>query len=240
MAIGSDIMMVLDECVELPAKRDYLEKSIEVTTRWAERCLKYYQRKSKKLAKKDKALLFGIVQGGLEKDLRLKSAGDLANLDFDGYAVGGLSVGESEDEMYSVLDYVTDAMPAMKPRYLMGVGYPHQIVSAVKRGVDMFDCVIPAREARHGRLYRFRKVKSVLVSKNFYETLNLKGEKNKFSKLPISPDSAFPELRKHTLSYLRHLFMSGDPTAQRLTTLNNLEFYLTLMKRLREELKNKQ
>lgn len=238
-SIGSDIMMVLDECVELPAKRDYLEKSVEVTTYWAERCKKFHE-KIKKQSKQKPALLFGIVQGGLEKDLRIKSADDLSQIGFDGYAIGGLSVGETEQEMYSVLNYITDSLPEDKPRYLMGVGYPHQIVEAVKNGVDMFDCVIPTREARHGRLYVWKKRTRLMDSKaRFYETINMKAQKYQFDKTPINKSSRFSELRNHSKAYLRQLFVTRDPTAQRLTTLNNLEFYMDLMEQIRKELKLK-
>jgi len=241
-AIGSDIMMVLDECVELPADKKYLEQSIELTTRWADRCKKYFD----KTFKKDKPLLFGIVQGGLDKELRLKSAKQLESVGFDGYAVGGLSVGESEQEMYDVLDYLPDSMPDDKPRYLMGVGYPHQMVEAVKSGIDMFDCVIPTREARHGRLYLWNKVfvesdRNILElednSKEFYRTINIRNESFKFDDKVINENSRFEELRTYTFAYLRHLFVTDEPLAQRLSTLNNLEFYLDLMRRVREDIK---
>ncbi len=235
-AIGSDIMMVLDECVEIPAKRNYLRKSIALTTEWAEQSKKACQKYCKN--EKKKPLLFAIVQGGLEQDLRLQSAEQLQKIGFDGYAIGGLSVGESEREMYQVLDYTVPALPENKPRYLMGVGYPHQIVEAVKRGVDMFDCVIPAREARHGRLYNFSKIKNGILDagKGFYQTANAKAEKFKFDTSPINAESEFSELRNYSKAYLRHLFVTEDSLAQRLATLNNLEFYLTMMRRIREEL----
>jgi queuine tRNA-ribosyltransferase len=235
LAIGSDILMVLDECVKLPATREYLEKSIDLTTSWAQRCKKYFDKKTKALKKKP--LLFGIVQGGLEKDLRFKSAKALTQFNFDGYAIGGLSVGETEKEMFEALKYVDEILPEDKPRYLMGVGYPHQIVEAVKRGVDMFDCVIPTREARHGRLYLWKNAKNLLSAKGkFYQTVNIKAQKFQFNKSPINKQSVFPELRNHTKAYLRQLFVNDDPTAQRLLTLNNLEFYLNLMQKLRDEL----
>lgn len=232
MSIGSDIMMVLDECVELPADREYLAKSVSLTSYWAERCKKYLDNKN--FPEKERPLLFGIVQGGLDKDLRLRSAEDLVNLDFDGYAIGGLSVGESEDEMYQVLDYICDALPEDKPRYLMGVGYPHQIVEAVKRGIDMFDCVIPTREARHGRLYFWNKGKDLLNDRDFYRTENIRLEKFKFDQEPINKDSKIELLRTYSKAYLRHLFVTEEPLGQRLATLNNLEFYMELMRRLRK------
>ena len=239
MAIGSDIMMVLDECVELPAKRDYIEKSVELTTRWAARCKVYMNRTLRQAQDDNRPLLFGIVQGGLEKDLRIKSANDLVKIGFDGYAVGGLAVGEGVQEMYSVLDYICKELPEDKPRYLMGVGYPEQIVEAVKRGIDMFDCVIPSREARHGRLYFYKNSKSkILNSKNggFYKTVNIKNKKFEFDLSPINKNSKIELLRKYSKAYLRHLFNVEDPLAQRLATLNNLEFYLDLMKKIRAEL----
>jgi len=242
MAIGSDIMMVLDECVELPAERDYLEKSIELTARWASRCFEYYFKKVKK-SKKNRALLFGIIQGGTDLDLRTKSALALKKLDFDGYAIGGLAVGESEQEMYSILQHIDKLLPKDKPRYLMGVGYPNQIVQAVKYGIDMFDCVIPTREARHGRMYfwnekvNFKKAFWKNNDKSFYTVANIKKELFKNDFLPINKESAFPELKNYSKAYLRHLFITDEPLAARLCTLNNLEFYLTLMSKIKEELK---
>ena len=242
MNIGSDIMMVLDECVKLPAERDYLEKSVELTTMWAARCKKFYLSKFKDSDAIDRPLLFGIVQGGLEPDLRKKSARDLGKIGFDGYAIGGLAVGETEQEMYSALDFIGPLLPEDRPRYLMGVGYPHQIVEAVKRGVDMFDCVIPAREARHGRLYAWNQSfiksgKNILElsenSKEFFTAINIRNEEYKFDLRPINPASKFSELQKYSRAYLRHLFNVEDPLAQRLATLNNLEFYLSLMAEVR-------
>ncbi|MFH0987901.1 MAG: tRNA guanosine(34) transglycosylase Tgt [Parcubacteria group bacterium] len=251
MAIGSDIMMVLDECVALPAKRNYVERSVELTRAWAKRCKDYFvsatdQANQRNQLNKPNQLLFGIVQGGLEKDLRIKSAHDLTKIGFDGYAVGGLAVGEEIEQMYSVLDYITDELPSDKPRYLMGVGYPEQIVEAVKRGVDMFDCVIPTREARHGRLFVIEggwderdkrdRLNILEGDKDFYKKLNIKAEKYQFDETPINADSQFAELREHSKAYLRHLFVVEDPTAQRLATLNNVEFYLNLMRQIRLEL----
>ena len=242
MNIGSDIMMVLDECVKLPAEKKYLEKSIKLTTFWAKRCKDYFDKVCVDKQEAERPLLFGIVQGGLEKDLRLESAVSLKQIGFDGYAIGGLAVGETEQEMCSVLKYLCSELPEDKSRYLMGVGYPHQIVEAVKAGVDMFDCVIPTREARHGRLYFWNsefieKQRNILeldfLSKEFYTTLNIHNEENKFDLSPINSESKFPELRRYSRAYLRHLFVSEDPLAQRLSTLNNLEFYLGLMGKIR-------
>ncbi len=245
MNIGSDIMMVLDECVKLPAEKKYLEKSIKLTTFWAKRCKDFFEKTCAGLDKSSRPLLFGIVQGGLDKVFRLESANGLKEIGFDGYAIGGLAVGETEQEMCSVLDYICAELPADKPHYLMGVGYPHQIVEAVKAGIDMFDCVIPTREARHGRLYFWNKdfvEKTVnimeldFLSKEFYTTLNIKNEENKFDLTPINSKSKFSELQRYSLAYLRHLFVNEDPLAQRLATLNNLEFYLGLMERIRSDI----
>jgi len=154
-----------------------------------------------------------------------------------------LAVGESEQEMYSALEMTCPHLPEDKPRYLMGVGYPHQIVEAVKRGIDMFDCVIPTREARHGRLYKFQsssdknQVDNILeAGKEFYSTINIKNEKFKFDQSPINAESQFAELRNYSKAYLRHMFNTDEPLAQRLATLNNLEFYLSLMEKIRSEL----
>lgn len=232
--IGSDIIMALDECVKLPAERRYLAASAELTTAWAKRCKAYINANDTK----NKPLLFGIVQGGTDKELREKSVRQITAIGFDGYAVGGLAVGETEQEMYSTLDLTVDKLPADKPRYLMGVGYPHQIVEAVKRGVDMFDCVIPTREARHGRLYCFilDKLSVLDAGDSFYERINIRNEEYKFDLSPINKNSRLAELRRYSKAYLRHLFVVDDPLAQRLATLNNLEFYLELMRKIRVEI----
>lgn len=239
--LGSDIVMVLDECVELPAERQYLEKSVDLTSVWAKRCRSYFDYKTKKMTNNSKPLLFGIVQGGLEKDLRQKSAIELQEIGFDGYAIGGLSVGETEKQMYDTLDVLFEKLPDNKPRYLMGVGKPENIINAVKRGVDMFDCVIPTREARHGRLYLWKKNKiSEKIfwnkPKAIYQTINIKAEKFREDFSPINKYSAFPVLRNYTKAYLRHLFASQEPLAIRLATLNNLEFYLSLMEKIRNDI----
>jgi queuine tRNA-ribosyltransferase len=233
--IGSDIIMVLDECVELPANREYLEKSVEMTTAWAKRCREHLNTKIVDLDA-GKPLLFGIVQGGTEADLRERSAEQLKSIGFEGYAIGGLAVGESEEEMLKTVDLTTNFLPEDKPRYLMGVGYPHQIVEAVKRGVDMFDCVIPTREARHGRLYIMEDESRIMTDSEFYSTINVTGEKFKFDLSPINEKSKFPVLRNLSKAYLRHLFVVEDPQAFRLATLNNLEFYLGMMETIRAEL----
>jgi len=219
--IGSDIKMVLDVCSPYPCTKEQAEEDLKLTHVWATKALEYHQKS------KSKNLLFGIVQGATYKDLRIKSAEYLSKLDFDGLAVGGLAVGESNQTMYQVLDYLIDYLPENKPRYLMGVGKPENIVEAVKRGVDMFDCVIPTREARHGRLYLWRG-KGNLSSKNFYEVINITNSKYKNSIKKIDD--------RYTFGYLHHLFKAGEPLALKLATQNNIKFYLDLMDKIRQHI----
>lgn len=220
-ALGSDIMMVLDECVGLPSSRQKVIEALERTTRWAKIALDY-----KNKLKIKKQLLFGIVQGGDYQDLRLRSAQEIISLNFDGYAVGGLAVGEPAKTMYQVLDYTVPELPEDKPRYLMGVGYPDNILAAVKRGIDMFDCVIPTREARHGRI--FIRTKRDLSGK-FYKTINIRNSQFKNSKV---------KLGNYSLGYIHHLFKTQEMLGLRLATLNNLEFYLSLMQDIRQDIKS--
>ena len=254
MAIGSDIMMVLDVCCELPATKEKLEESLDLTYEWGKRCKEFFasaksnrgisDSPQQKAASAKKSALFGIIQGGVDKDLRLKSTEQITSIDFDGYAIGGLSVGESAEQMYEVLDCVCPNLPEDKPRYLMGVGKPENIIEAVKRGIDIFDCVIPTREARHGRLYLFKEnvdFEKLLdskekVDKDFYYAINIKSEPFKQDFSAINENSKFEVLRNYSKAYLRHLFDVHEPLAQRLATLNNLEFYLGLMKQIRSNL----
>ncbi|NQU78056.1 tRNA guanosine(34) transglycosylase Tgt, partial [Candidatus Falkowbacteria bacterium] len=253
--IGSDIAMVLDECVGYPATRREVEKAVERTTCWAG--------ESKKAMKQcnNETMVFSINQGGIYKDLRLKSARELTSINFDGYAIGGLAVGEPWQKAIKVLDWVVPELPENKPRYLMGVGYPEQIIQAVKKGIDMFDCVIPTREGRHGKLFLWKKSHQNKSTKNylpltkarlaeglprrrenkrggkeFYDTIQITNAKFTRNFSPINKNSKFPELREYSLAYLRHLFKTGEPLAHRLATLNNLEFYLTLMSKIRENI----
>lgn len=231
VALGSDIMMVLDECVGLPIKKDKASQAVERTSLWAQLAIDYKKKLDKKSKKIKKQLLFGIVQGADFKDLRIKSAQELVAMNFDGYAIGGLAVGESNDVMYKVLDYTVDYLPDNKARYLMGVGYPENILEAVRRGVDMFDCVIPTREARHGKLY-VRKKKD--LSKGFYETITITNAKFQKDKKAINSGS----LKKYSRAYLHHLFKTQEPLGIRLATINNLEFYLNLMSDIRVAIKS--
>jgi len=246
--IGSDIAMVLDVCPPSTATHQEVKAAVEITTKWAKAAwaeIKKSRKSEIKKINKDQ-LYFAIIQGGIHRDLREQSLKDLAMLDFDGYAVGGLAVGESHQAMYGVLDYLAPAMPTDKPRYLMGVGTPENIVEAAKRGIDMFDCVIPTREARHGRLY-IRNNESRIMNhgiKNhnslfaihnsrFYETINIANAKFKHDFTPVNQTN----LKQYSKAYLHHLFKTGEPLAMRLATLNNLDFYLRLMEQIRKEIK---
>ncbi len=258
-AIGSDIRMVLDVCSPSQCSREQAAKDLEITLKWAKISLGTHHDAPKRLS--SKYLLFGIVQGALYKDLRLKCVEELKKMNFsmsasgwDGYAIGGLAVGESPQEMYKVLDYTVPALPANKPHYLMGVGYPEQIIEAVKRGIDMFDCVIPTREARHGRLYLWNNLSlracpinetsflqggrsDLVLSNQFYKTINIRLKKFAQDFSPINPASKIPELKNYTKAYLRHLFSVEEPLALQLATLNNVEFYLDLMNKIRQSIK---
>ncbi len=232
LSLGVDIAVCLDECVALPASYEYIKKSVDLTTYWARKAKRYYQRVKEKLG--SETLLFAVIQGGLDRELRLQSLNDLVEIGFDGYNIGGLSVGESAEEMYEVLSYLVPIMPADKPRYLMGVGYPENIVEAVKYGVDMFDCVIPTREGRHGRL--FMRTASILDQK-FYTTININRARFARDDNPINPASKIKELRELSRAYLHYLFKIKEPLASRLATLNNIEFYLDLMQEIRDNIK---
>src|SRR3989338_3786052 len=247
--IGSDIAMILDVCPSSKENKSKIKAAVDLTTIWAKEASQEIKKTRKPENNKSRnQLFFGIIQGGLYKDLRLKSLNDLVSLGWDGYAIGGLAVGESPKEMYKVLDYLTPAMPKDKPRYLMGVGTPANIIEAVKRGVDMFDCVIPTREARHGRLYCFPSLPrrglrggwptvgqflpglSLGKEGKFYTTINITNARFRSDKTPINNTN----LKQYSRAYLHHLFKTKEPLAMRLATLNNLEFYLTLMVEIRQ------
>jgi len=229
--IGSDIVMSLDECPPYPSTRKYVRESLELTTKWARVGYKYFQKNNKS----SKQHLFGIVQGSSYLDLRTQSAKDLVSLNFDGYAVGGLAVGEPIKEMYKILDHTVPLLPDDKPRYLMGVGKPEQIIESVKRGIDMFDCVIPTRNARHGVMYVW---KNKDLKGKFYDEVRIK--QAKYTKDIKCPDKLCDCSTCHGYSraYLRHLFMIGDSAAHRLATIHNLKFYLELMKIIRYKINN--
>lgn len=223
--LGSDIAMAFDECVENPAPYDYVKKSCERTLRWLERCkVEHDLQKGLPDAVNPKQMLFGINQGGTYADLRVWHMKETAKIPCDGYAIGGLAVGEETQVMYDIIDAVEPHMPIDKPRYLMGVGTPSNLIEAVSRGVDFFDCVMPARNARHGKLYTWEGA------------LNIKNEKYKTDERPIDPVCQCPVCQNFSRSYLRHLFASGEMLAMRLAVLHNLYFYNSLMARIRESL----
>ena len=217
--LGSDIMMCFDECAPYPSSYDYIKNSMERTSRWAERCKAYHN------DKEDQAL-FGIVQGGMYKDLRKISAQDLVSLDFPGYAVGGLSVGEPLKLMNEILDYTSDYLPENKPRYLMGVGTPDYLFEAVERGIDMADCVLPTRIARNGTLMTS---KGRLVIKNARY-------KDDFSKPDDECDCEV--CQNYSRAYLRHLFNVDEILGLRLATIHNLHFLIHLMEEIRKSIAN--
>ena len=217
--LGSDIMMAFDECAPYPATHDYVEHSMLRTTRWAKRCKNYHKNT-------DNQALFGIIQGGMYKDLRKKSAEDLIELDFPGYAVGGLSVGEPKDMMVDILDYTTDLMPKDKPRYLMGVGTPDYLFEAVEHGIDMADCVLPTRIARNG---------TVMTSKG---KLVIKNAKYKEDFTPLDHECDCYVCKNYTRAYIRHLFNVDEILGLRLASIHNLHFLINLMKNIRESIKN--
>ncbi len=223
--LGSDIAMAFDECVENPAPYDYVKQSCERTLRWLARCKREHDRLNRLPdAVNPQQMLFGINQGGTVPDLRVWHMKEIAALDCDGYAIGGLAVGEPTETMYEIIDAVEPHMPQHKPRYLMGVGTPVNILEGVARGIDMFDCVLPARNARHGKLYTWEGA------------LNIKNEKYKTDDRPIDPTCDCPVCRNFSRAYLRHLFAAGEMLAMRLAVLHNLYFYNNLMARIRQAL----
>ena len=225
--LGSDIAMAFDECIENPAPREYVERSIARTTRWLERCVIEHKRLNELPdCVNPGQMLFGINQGGTYADLRVQHMEDIAKLDCDGYAIGGLAVGEPTQVMYDIIDAVEPHMPKEKPRYLMGVGTPSNIIEAVARGVDFFDCVMPARNARHGKLYTWKG------------TINIKNEKYKLDTRPIDETCTCPACQHFSRAYLRHLVTAGEMLAMRLAVLHNLHFYNELMQRIRDSLDN--
>lgn len=235
--IGSDIKMVLDICSPYPCAKKQAEADMHLTHLWAERALRYHQQIKRR--KKYNSLLFGIIQGSVYKDLRIQSAQFLSQLDFDGLAIGGLAVGEPVNKMYGLLDYLIDYLPRHKPRYLMGVGKPENIFQAVKRGMDMFDCVIPTREARHGRLYkRVYSQSAQVVRGNFYQLISINNAKYRNSTQPLDKNCPCQLCQNYSFGYLHHLFKTQEPLAIRLATLHNLQFYLDLMRFIRFNIKH--
>ncbi len=210
--LGSTIMMCFDECLELPAEREKVQRSLELTSRWATRC---------KDARTTDQALFGIIQGGGEEGLREESLQQLQEIGFDGYSIGGLSVGESNEEMYRVTRHIAPRMPSDLPRYLMGVGEPRDLLEGVEAGVDMFDCVLPTRNARNGSLF------------TSHGKISIKQARFREDSKPLDPECQCNTCQHYSRAYLRHLYLSGEILGMRLNTLHNLHFFLNLMKNAR-------
>ena len=225
--LASTIAMAFDECVENPAAYEYSKKSCERTVRWLYRCKDEMERLNALHDTINKhQLLFGINQGCTFSDLRIKHMEEIARLDMDGYAIGGLAVGEPTDVMYRIIEDVEPVMPKNKIRYLMGVGTPSNIIEAVARGVDLFDCVMPSRNARHATIFTWSGI--MHATNACYET----------DPLPLDPECDCPTCRNHSRAYIRHLFKSNEQLAGRLAVIHNLYFYNTLMEKIRDALDN--
>ena len=223
--LGSTIAMAFDECVENPAPYDYVNKSQERTVRWLKRCRAELDRlNAEEGTVNPNQLLFGINQGGTYEDLRIKNMIETAKVDCDGYAIGGLAVGEDADTMYRIIETVEPYMPKDKPRYLMGVGTPQNIVEAVYRGVDFFDCVMPSRNARHGTLFTWQG-KMILLNEKYADDPR-----------PISEGCGCPACKNYSRAYIRHLFKAKEALGMRLAVLHNLYFYNELMQKIRDAL----
>ncbi len=223
--LGSTIAMAFDECVENPSPYDYTKRSAELTARWLVRCKNELTRlNSLGDAVNPQQKLFGINQGGIYKDLRVDHMKRIAELELDGYAIGGLAVGEETEVMYEIIDEVIPHMPYDKPRYLMGVGTPVNIIEAVHRGVDMFDCVMPSRNARHGHLFTWKGIRNIMNSKYALDPA------------PIDEQCECPTCKSFSRAYVRHLMKAGEMLGMRLCVTHNLYFYNTLLERIREAL----
>ena len=221
--LGSDVAMAFDECVGIPAPREYVELSCDRTYRWLVRCLDEMNRRNNDADVLNPGqTLFGINQGGVYGDIRISHMKRIAELGLQGYAIGGLAVGETAEQMYDMIDMVEEHMPADRPRYLMGVGTPLNIIESVARGIDFFDCVLPARNGRHGRLYTWGG------------SLNISNERYKDDGSPIDDKCQCPVCQKFTRAYLRHLLKSGEMLALRLAVTHNLFFYNSLMSAIRD------
>ena len=223
--LGSDIAMAFDECIKIPSPKDYVQRSCDRTYRWLERCKRALaEYNSRDDTVNPGQMLFGINQGTIFHDLRIEHMKKIADLDLPGYAIGGLAVGETHQEMYDTIEAVEEYMPKDKPRYLMGVGTPGNIIEGVARGVDFFDCVMPARNGRHGHLFTWGGI------------INIKNEKYKLDAEPIDPRCDCPVCRRYSKAYLRHLFKAEEMLAMRFAVMHNLYFYNSLTRRIRESL----
>ena len=221
-SIGSDIMMVLDECTSYPCDYLYAKKSKDLTTRWGVLNKEAFEKSEPLYGYKQ--FLFGIVQGSVYKDLREESARELIDIGFDGYAIGGLAVGEPMEDMYRIVDFVTDILPDIKPRYLMGVGRPENILEAIDRGIDMFDCVMPTRNARRSYIFTFNGI------------ISMKNLKFRTDFSPLDDNCDCYTCKNYTRAYLRHLFISKELLALELASIHNLHFYLRLVEMARKKI----
>ncbi|MCL2077484.1 MAG: tRNA guanosine(34) transglycosylase Tgt [Oscillospiraceae bacterium] len=229
--LGSTIAMAFDECVENPAPYEYVKNSVDLTTRWLKRCKAELNRLNANNAADGspinrEQLLFGINQGGTYKDLRISHIREIAELDLAGYAIGGLAVGEPTEIMYEILDYTVPEMPVNKPRYLMGVGTPSNIIEAVARGIDMFDCVMPSRNARHATVFTWQGY------------THLKNERYAKDDRPLDPECECPVCKNFSSAYIRHLFTAGEMLGGRLAVMHNLYFYNTLLEKIGASIEN--
>lgn len=223
--LASTIAMAFDECVENPSPYDYVKKSSDRTIRWLKRCKAEMDRlNSLETTINKNQMLFGINQGGTYKDIRIENMKEIAELDLNGYAIGGLAVGEPAEVMYDIIETVEPFMPKDKPRYLMGVGTPVNILEAVYRGIDLFDCVMPCRNARHGHIFTSQGV------------INMNNAKYRLDERPLDEACDCPTCRRHSRAYIHHLIKSGEMLAMRLTVMHNLYFYNTLMEKIRAAL----
>jgi queuine tRNA-ribosyltransferase len=216
-ALGADIIMCFDECPPATADYDYVRRSLELTTRWAQRCKDAHQRAGQQL--------FGIIQGGMHYDLRARSLDDICSIGFDGYALGGLSVGEEKEQMYGVMEACAPLMPQDSPRYIMGIGAPEDLLEAVWHGYDMFDCVMPTRNARNGMLFSSQG------------RINIKAKIYEEDDGPLDPECGCHVCRTYSRAYLRHLYRAGEILASQLNTYHNLYYFLDLMRRMREAIR---
>ena len=226
-ALDSDIIMTFDECTPYPSTHEYALNSLKLTTAWAERS-KYAHKELCKDNDAEKPALFGIIQGGMFEDLRMQSARELIGMNFDGYAVGGVSVGEPKADMHAIMKYMGPALPADKPRYLMGIGDLKDILTAVEAGFDMFDCVMPTRNARNGTLFTSEG------------RISIKRAQYKEDSSPLDPACGCYTCQNYSLGYLRHLFLAREILSMRLNTIHNLHFYLEFMRQMRQAISQDQ
>ncbi len=217
-SLGADIIMCFDECPAATADYEYVRRSLELTTRWAQRCKNAHQREGQQL--------FGIIQGGMHYDLRARSLTDICSIGFDGYALGGLSVGEEKEQMYGVMEACAPMMPQDAPRYIMGIGAPEDLIEAVWHGYDMFDCVMPTRNARNGMLFSSQG------------RINIKAKIYEEDGGPLDPECGCHVCRTYSRAYLRHLYRAGEILASQLNTYHNLYYFLDLMRRAREAIRD--